>query len=64
MRRLTNNYYGWRFKYEWLQEQIRQKQSLGENLTDFDQHLLHTPYPTLAQYLAYLSHLDALREEG
>ena len=64
MRRLTNIYYSGRFKYQLLQELIRQEQSLGENLSDHDQHILHTPYPTLAQYLAYLSHLDAVRDEA
>ena len=60
MRRLTSNYYSGRFKYQLLEQLVRQDQSLGENLPD--QHLSHTSYPTLAQYLAYLSRLDAERQ--
>ena len=59
MRRLTHNYYSGRSKYQILEDLVRQKQSLGEDLTDHEQHILHTPYPSLAQYLAYLSRLDA-----
>ena len=64
MRRLTSAYYSGRFKYQLLEQLVRQEQNLGENLPDHDQPLSHTSYPTLAQYLAYLCRLDAERGEA
>lgn len=50
-RRIANNYYRSRFRYEWFQKILRQQ--CGESLSELERDILNTPYPTLAQHMAY-----------